>query len=355
MQFIKTEDLKTGMRLARPIFDKSGVLVYDRDVRLSQQAIDGVKSFGLLGVYVLEPAEPLSPMSQDDIESERFQAMMIPDMREELEKLLLARKSGRIEAIVNMIMRNYGHYDRKVNFYQSLRSRDDYVYYHSLNVAILCALITNTLNMKVDERFQAVCAAVVHDVGKLGLPGGLFCDEGLSGEERMKLYLAQAGAEEVIESAFSGGTMLRRICSQAMKKQAYGQTGEGACLKMVEPAKVLLVANRYDEMTAMKMSGRAQSKVRAIRELLDHPEIYDAKAVNALINSINILSQGVSVELNTGDKALVIQENPENILRPMVLCFKDNAILDLSLPANKDIQIMDIMKTMDNRCIMDTD
>ena len=31
MQFVKTADLKPGMRLAKPIYNKMGVLLYERD------------------------------------------------------------------------------------------------------------------------------------------------------------------------------------------------------------------------------------------------------------------------------------------------------------------------------------
>ena len=61
------------MRLARPIYNKKGVLLYERDSRLNSQSISSVKNFGLLGVYVLEPAEPLPPISEEDLEFERFQ------------------------------------------------------------------------------------------------------------------------------------------------------------------------------------------------------------------------------------------------------------------------------------------
>ena len=46
-----------------------------------------------------------------------------------------------------------------------------------------------------------------------------------------------------------------------------------------------------------------------------------------------------------------MKENEENVLRPTVVSFRDNSILDLSLPGNEDIQIVDVMKTMDNRYI----
>ena len=74
-------------------------------------------------------------------------------------------------------------------------------------------------------------------------------------------------------------------------------------------------------------------------------------SVMALIRSINILPPGASVELSTGEKALVLNENDENVLRPTLVSFRDNSILNLSLPENEDIHIVDIMKTMDNRYI----
>jgi hypothetical protein len=37
-----------------------------------------------------------------------------------------------------------------------------------------------------------------------------------------------------------------------------------------------------------------------------------------------------------------------------VLSFRDNNILDLSLKANQDICVVDVMKTLDNRYVMDT-
>ena len=61
---------------------------------------------------------------------------------------------------------------------------------------------------------------------------------------------------------------------------------------------------------------------------------------------------GASVELSTGEKALVLRENKENVLCPTVVSFRDNSILDLALPQNEDIQIVDVMKTMDNRYIL---
>jgi len=56
MLFIKSDDLKPGMRLAKPIYNKSGVMLYERNSKLSSQGIVSIINFGLIGVYILEAA-----------------------------------------------------------------------------------------------------------------------------------------------------------------------------------------------------------------------------------------------------------------------------------------------------------
>ena len=53
MQFVKTADLKPGMRLAKPIYNKMGVLLYERDTLLTMQGINSIENFGLIGIFIL--------------------------------------------------------------------------------------------------------------------------------------------------------------------------------------------------------------------------------------------------------------------------------------------------------------
>ncbi len=352
MQFVRTEDLKIGMRLARPIYNKKGVLLFERNSKLSALAIDSVRNFGLLGIYILEPAEPLPPMSEEDLEFERFQTKTIFSIQDEIECILNGKSQNKLRILADMIIKNFGYREDKANFYQNLRSRDDYIYRHSLNVAILCAMMTHVMKMRREERFHTVLAALIHDISRVEIGGDLAYRDDLNETERMQVYNEQLLSAELIEDTFvTDGPNIRRICVQAAKRQM--ETEEMPSKKMLLGAKVLMVANKYDELTAMSLKGETKSEVAAIQELLDHPELYEPEAVDALIQSVNIVFPGVSVELSTGEKALVLVENKQNILQPIVLCFLDNSILDLSLPINDDIKIVDVMKTLDNRYIMD--
>ena len=52
----------------------------------------------------------------------------------------------------------------------------------------------------------------------------------------------------------------------------------------------------------------------------------------------------------------MLVENERNILKPLVLTFKDNRIIDLGNRVyDGHIEIVDIMKTMDNRHVMNMD
>ena len=356
MQFVKVEDLKIGMRLARPIYNKQGVLLFERDSKLSEQAITSIHNFGLIGIYILEPADQVPPMSEEDLDFERFQTMTVFALQEELEHILETRRASRLSTLEATIIRKYGHMDKKVNFYQNLRSYNDFVCKHSLNVAILCTMISHVMNIRIEDQNNAVLAALTHDIGKVGIFNELGEGKGSLAELDDRLLKAQLTQCDIIENAFAQGTAVRRICSQVAKAQMEIQEGVPISAKMSIAAKVVLVANRYDELTAMRVNTtETESEVYAIKELLSKPEYYDEEIVDALIKSIHILFPGVSVELNTGEKGLVLVANDNDILRPMILGFRSNSILDLSQKAYKDIEIVDIMKTLDNRYVLDTE
>lgn len=329
MLFKKTEDLKTGMRLARPIYNKDGVLLYERDSKLTSQSIASIKNFGLIGIYILEPAEPVPPMTAEDIEFERFQAVNVFAITDELERIISTGKSGKLQIIVSNIIKSYGHLDKKINFIQNLRSQEDYKYKHALNVAILCAMISNKLNLKIEDRLDVVSAALLHEINNYDL----------------------------IDRVFSTNPNTRRFGQQADKILEGAESGVAdKAIKLKEGSKILAVAQVFDNRTAMSLDKVPESEVAVVRYLLDNKEFFSEKVVRALMNSINILTPGVCVELNTGEKALVLAENSNDIFRPMVLGFSDNTIIDLgNRTVYGDVEITDIMKTMDNRYVIDTE
>lgn len=350
MLFVKVDDLKPGMRLGKPIYNKNGVMLYDRDSRLSMQAIYGIKNFNLMGLYILEPAEPLPPMSDDDVNFERFQTMAVFSIREDLDLIAAGKKDKGLDWLCSLILRNYGSLERKINFVQSLRSNEDFVYKHVLNVAILSALISGQLGLPQSTVNTLVKSAVLHDIGALGYEQTLNSQEDT---QEMKMTIRKNTQDILNQHMDLSPEYLQLI--NVMQELYVNEGGEiAANVKASVNANIIYVADAYDRMTAMKSYAEPTSEVKAIRHLLDTPEKYDPKIVNALIKAINILYPGVCVELTTGAKGLVILENEVDVFEPTVLDFRDNQLYDLSRPSVKrEVQIADVMKTMDNRIKLD--
>lgn len=352
MIYVKTEDLKVGMRLARPIYNRRGILLYNRNDKITKQGIDSVKNFGFIGLYILEPAEPLPPMSEEEIEFERFQTMAVFSLKEDLDNILLGKKPENLMNLTDDIVRRFGKLYHKVHFNQNLRSPEDYVYKHALNVAILAALISNRAGFDVVAQTEVVTAALLHDLGKLTVEPELRGKtHNLTAEEEKMVAKSVISGIDMISNSFK---MPAGVKGMLMQMFQFLYLPAKAPSKMSNAVKVLVIANAYDEYTAMQLDEEPQSEVSTIRKMMATPVLYDRDTVNHLMNSIKILYPGVCVELTNSEKGLVILENNRNVLKPIVLGFGHNEIYNLDVDGVYDrIQIKDIMKTMDNRIKID--
>ena len=357
MRFIRMEELKPGMRLARPIYSKKGVLLYERAQTIrDEQAIKNIRGFGLLGLFILEPAEPVPPFSEADMEFERFQTMMTFLIADELEVIRHTKKTERLQMIVASIIKSYGNETGKINFFQSLRSKEDYIFKHSLNTAILSAIITHQMNLPLAVQNNAVTAAVVHDIGKLDVPAEVMYKGEHSNEEQDSIHAFERAGFETLRNTFLSTPAVPRACVQAEQNLRIMERKEPSILDTMQPAaKVLQVAGMFDKLTAVRLEEQPMSELKVFRMMLSNDAYYDRPTVNALLNSVTLLTPGTSVELSDKKKALVLRQN-DDLMRPVVLRFDDNQIVNLSdRMSYPDLEVDDIMKTMDNRHVMDKD
>lgn len=353
MIFIKTNDLKCGMRLAKPIYNKKGVMLYERNTKLTEQGIASVKNFELIGLYILEPAEPVPPMTEEDVEFERFQTMAVLSLKDDMQTMLKKKEPKGINRLVDSIIKNYGKLYVRVNFMQNLRSTSDYVYKHSLNVAILTAIITNVLNIHGDEQKNIVYAALIYDIGKLYLDENLVSKENPDEEELNEIRRAIRKGFELLDYSYKMPMEVKRLVGQ-IQREIYFDKTDDEDKRLFYGTKIIQVADTYDTMTAMKLNEPPVSEIYAIKYFRKHSDIYDEEIVDSMISGINIAVPGTCVEFNNGEKGLVIRINIDDVLKPDVLDFAHNEIHELSRVGDDDgYHIKDIMKTMDNRMIID--
>ncbi len=358
MQFVKTADLLPGMRLAKPIYNKMGVLLYERDTKLTIQGINSIENFGLIGIFILEPAEPLPPLSKEDIEFEQFQTIYMFKLKENMDAIQKGKIPETLMELVANIQSRYGTLDHKVNFIQTLRSSADLVYKHSISVAILTTMIAKRLHIKPLESSALTTAALLYKFGYLYIPQAIL-DKGtdLAQGDLDFVQLNMERGYEALRPAFEESNLPKlslEIIQQSIFAKSNKQTIKPPSHGIKIMLDVLKVAERFDQMTAMNIDKPPVSELSAMGYLRAHRALYNPRVVGALGECINILPTGACVDLSDGEKALVLVDNAADFSHPMVLKFSDNKIYDLSDPAvAQNLWVTDIMKTMDNRIAID--
>ena len=359
MQFVESKNLKPGMRLAKPIYNKMGVMLYERDTLLTPAGIKSIENFGLIGIFILEPAEPLPPLSEEDIQFEQFQTIYMFRAKEIMDKLQQQREPETLSSLAENIISKYGSLDHKMNFTQNLRSSADFVYKHAISTAILAAMIANVMHCTPSDKINITTAALLYDLGYLFVPRTILdkSDVDMTEEDEKVIQECRKRGYTLLDpegNKYGLNQEIFTIIHQVHVSLSTKRVDDLKTKKFSRAAKILIVADMFDQLTAMSLNQAPISEVSTIRYLRQYPERYSSNVVSALSHCIHILPVGSSIDLSTGDKGIVLMENSQNFLAPVVLNIRDNHIYDLSNPiVAAKVQIIDIMKTMDNRIVID--
>lgn len=358
MLFVRTEELRPGMRLAKPIYNKNGVLLYERNSRLTIPGINSVRNFGLIGIYILEPAEPVPPFSKEDLEFEQAQTVYMFKLRDIFEKIYKRTTPDKLPALVEDIFLRYGALDHRVNFNQNLRSADDFMYKHAISTSILTTLISQHISMSEENRKALIAASLLYGFGYSFVPRTIL-------EKNTEL---SKGDEDILQLGLEKGVSYLRVfhdefpfLPKALSIVEYYILSSNPTRKIENPsddilllAEILKAARQFDLLTGMSLGHEPESEIIAMNSLREQTGTYNETIIAILAQCIHIVPAGASVDLSTKDKAVVLVENPRDYLRPVILRLSNNQIYDLSDPEiSNQIQIVDIMKTMDNRVEID--
>lgn len=360
MMFYKPEELRAGMRLAKQIYNKQGVLLYERGLVLTDQIINSVRKFGLLGVMVLEPAEPLPPITAEEQEFEQLQTAYMFRLRDSLIAISKGKQPEDLPALVSDLIRKFGSLDHSVTFSQTIRSSEDYNYKHAVCTAILCAMMGHQLNLPATSMNDLITAALLADFGYLYVPREIMAkhEDELTNVDlvsidqyrtkALHLFSQERNPFDLSDSVF---TTLNEFLKVSRKEDPKIVTASFHL-----NTKILMVADKYDRMTAMSLNYQPVTSVQALRHLQKQTMLYEPSIVGALSAAISILPVGQCVELSSNRRGMIVSATPGDQFHPQVLDLSTNAIYDLSSPKLRDvIEVKDLLTTMDQRYKFDED
>ncbi|NLE26496.1 MAG: HD domain-containing protein, partial [Clostridiaceae bacterium] len=170
------ELVNPGMKTADVVFNKEGNVMLWDGVALDSLIIQRLKNVGIDELYVqLDRPQEMSGFNYDEDSPERFRAEYENDLNS-TKKIFQSISSGRridVEAtdkIVDSIVKKSESNRNIVDTITEVRSFDEYTYYHSINVSMLCMIIGKWLRLDEYHIRNLTQAGLLHDVGKTKIP-----------------------------------------------------------------------------------------------------------------------------------------------------------------------------------------
>jgi putative nucleotidyltransferase with HDIG domain len=151
---------------------------------------------------------------------------------------------------------------------RAIQARDRYTSGHSARVSRYSLLIGEKLGLTTKDRHELYLAAMLHDIGKIGIPDELLNREGKLTEEQF---------QQIRSHVTVGASMLKALGEmnpivplilhhhEAWDGSGYPDGLEGEEIPLM--SRILAVADSYDAMTSDRPYRKAMSRSRAIDEI----------------------------------------------------------------------------------------
>ncbi len=153
------------------------------------------------------------------------------------------------------------------SLYSALRSKHSPTASHSLRVALICATWSERLQLSHEQRDQLEVAAMLHDIGKIGIPDQILRKPGkLSLEEQLTVSLCPQLGCEILRGCCGDEAILDIILhATAWYGGRRDQVISGDSLPM--GSRMLAIADAFDAMTTDHVYRPAMSREAAIAQL----------------------------------------------------------------------------------------
>jgi len=342
---VKTTDLKVGMYIDRidaswfkhPFFLNHFLIRSEKEIKkLIDSKIESVYVDFEKSTHLSQSGDGQAkvPFGQ---EIDRSKALY-EEARLQISQLMQDAKIGRqinspqLYQLVNNIADSIFRNSQALLSLSRLKDYDQYLYNHSINVCILCLSIARELDLDPDEIMSLGTASLLHDIGLMKIPQHLLQESYSPTEQEVALIKRHPYYSADILREMEGITEETILAAQNHHEKYNGDGyPHGLSGKSIGTFGLIIrIADFYDHITSKWRSREAVLPFEAIKMILERSQtefsaLYAAKFVQCL----GIYPIGTLVELNTHEIGVVVEINPQDVMRPRILLLTDSHCLPL--------------------------
>lgn len=336
MRYVSSYCLRENMKLAKNIYSDDERILLASNVLLTKDYIESLQKLGISGVYI-----------EDEISENIIIKNIISDhLRIEAVKAIkevynnpnsLIKSIDKIESIAIKIMDEILSSKNIMINMIDMKTFDNYMYYHSVNVAVLSTVIGISLNFEKSKLEKLVSAALLHDIGKIFISKDILSkEEKLTKEENDILKMHSEEGYKYIKNHYNiPVTAYVGILQHHERYDGKGYPDGKKGNDISQFGRVISICNVYDNLISKTPSKEACIPSEAIEYIMANSGTeFEAGLVNIFLKKVCPYPIGTILRLSDGRQAIVIENNEECSMRPKVRIINEGKILDLTYDSN---------------------
>lgn len=350
-KYISTRILKSGMKIDQAILDQTGRTLIARGALLDDYMIESLLNRGVTGVYTVEGEEDepgerakIPEKTLETIEKLKVEDRAKVKLSESVKKRVATGISylynntqsedfvDATNSIAGDLMKAITDNDSIAVDVGELKVSDEYTFKHSVDVATMGMIIGKQYGLDEREVYEIGVAGLLHDIGKTKIPNeilnkaGKLTDEEFDVMKRHSLF----GYTILKDKKSLSDAVLLGVLQHHEKLNGHGYPLGVPEEKINEYAKIISTADIYDALVTERPYKKAFSPRDAVEMIMSMTDELDIQVMKSFLDSMILYPVGSTVKLSNGERARVVENKPNCILRPTVVGLKTGKVYNLS-------------------------
>ena len=325
---LKSNQLKTGMVTAQSIFNEKGAAFLVRGTPLTDRYIYRLRQLSVPELHVTSLSSNFQLQPPPDIINEHTRVQAVENVAETFRQAEMHGQfnMGLIERCADLLVRDI--MSKKKNLVQltDIRLHDSYTFSHSVNVAVLSAMLGNLCGYSKSKLQVITLGGLLHDIGKLAVPTFILNKPGALTADEFKIirYHPSEGRRLLKELKLPIASILAIIAVQHHEHidgSGYPNHIRG---KSIHPySRITAIADVYDALTSVRPYKKAY-KPNVVYQMMMHnsPGHFDMDRLRLFFENVAIYPVGTVMKTNLG-YAIVKKVIFGHTLAPVVIVFAD--------------------------------